>query len=147
MLAAFSAQQGGVNERPPSFLLRCFFEPFFFRILGPWADGVPHFWPPSPMGYPIFGRFLYPIWGQLGAILGHFGARAGPEWAGGVTRSARNCICCSWAVPQPPWTAPAIPWIGKNNFEKVCTEMQQSHGFARSDHVRHEFGYGIYLEF
>ena len=61
MLAAFSAQQGGGNEVPPSFLLRCFFEPIFFEFLAPGADGVPHFWPPSPMGYPIFVRFLDPI--------------------------------------------------------------------------------------
>ena len=61
-------------------------------MLLPGADGVPHFWPPSPMGYPIFGRFLDPIWCQLGAILGHFGARAGPGWAGGVTRSAKNFL-------------------------------------------------------
>ena len=54
------------------------------------ADGVPHFWPPGPMGYPIFGRFLEPIWYQFGAILGHFGARGNPGWAGGVTRSAKN---------------------------------------------------------
>ena len=61
-------------------------------MLAPGTDGVPHFWLPSPMGYPIFGRFLDPIWCQLGAILGHFGARAGPGWAGGVTRSANNCV-------------------------------------------------------
>ena len=75
-------------------------------ILGGFGVCVGVFWPhlgsslevvclhvgttPSPMGYPILGRFLNPIWCQLGAILGHFGARAGSGWAGGVTRSANN---------------------------------------------------------
>ena len=61
-------------------------------ILGGFGVCVGVFWPhlgsslevvclhvgttPSPMGYPILGRFLNPIWCQLGAILGHFGARA-----------------------------------------------------------------------
>ena len=89
MLAAFSAQQGGANEVPPLWLLRCFFLRIFFELLAPGADGVPHFWPPSPMGYPIFGRFLNPIWCQLGAILGHFGARAGSGWAGGLREAQR----------------------------------------------------------
>ena len=61
-----------------------------FRNFGPSGRWGTPFLAPSPMGYPIFGRCLDPIWCQLGAILGHFGARAGPEWAGGVTRSVKN---------------------------------------------------------
>ena len=85
MLATFSAKMGRLCGSLASFLLHCFFQPICLEFLAPEADGVPHIWPPSPMGYPIFGQFLDPIWCQLGAILGHFGARAGPGWAGGVT--------------------------------------------------------------
>ena len=51
----FFAQGGGPCGRPPSFLLRCFFSSFFFEFWSPRADGVPHFWPPGPIGYPTFG--------------------------------------------------------------------------------------------
>ena len=96
----FSAREGGT----PSHGAMGY--PVLAFILGGFGVCVGVFWPhlgsslevvclhvgttPSPMGYPILGRFLNPIWCQLGAILGHFGARAGSGWAGGVTRSAKN---------------------------------------------------------
>ena len=96
----FSAREGGT----PSHGAMGY--PALAFILGGFGVCVGVFWPhlgsslevvclhvgttPSPMGYPILGRFLEPIWCQLGAILGHFGARAGPGWAGGVTRSVKN---------------------------------------------------------
>ena len=96
----FSAREGGT----PSHGAMGY--PVLAFILGGFGVCVGVFWPhlgsslevvclhvgttPSPMGYPILGRFLNPIWCQLGAILGHFGARASSGWAGGVTRSAKN---------------------------------------------------------
>ena len=86
----FRSKRGGTVRCRPLFCCIAFFNRFVSNFWSPSTDGVPHFWPPSPMGYPIFGRVLDPSWCQLGAILGHFGARAGPGWAGGVTRSAKN---------------------------------------------------------
>ena len=96
----FFAREGGTpSHGAMGYLVLAF-------ILGGFGVCVGVFWPhlgsslevvclhvgttPSPMGYPILGRFLNPIWCQLGAILGHFGARASSGWAGGVTRSANN---------------------------------------------------------
>ena len=73
MLATFSIKMERLCGVPPSFLLRCFFEPIFFRIFGPrgrWgtpflapkSDGVPHF-------CSIFGPNLIPTWRHLGATL------------------------------------------------------------------------------
>ena len=45
--------------------------------LEPRADGVLNFWLLGPIGYPIFGRFLDPVWYQLRAILVHFGVLIG----------------------------------------------------------------------
>ena len=65
----FRPKWGGSVELRPVLCCVAFFNRFFFfEILTPGGDGVPHFWPPSPMGYPIFGGFLDPIWRQLGAI-------------------------------------------------------------------------------
>ena len=77
MLATFSAQQGRRNESPPLFLLRCFFEPIFFRK-GGWypiarCDGVP--------GSGVhFGRFWGLSWGVLAPSWLEFGGCLPPCW-------------------------------------------------------------------
>ena len=63
MLAAFSAQEGGGCESPPSFLLRSFFESIFFRK----GEGTPSH---GAMGYPA-----------LAFILGGFGVCVGVFWS------------------------------------------------------------------
>ena len=58
----------------------------------PWLQlqlGVP-FFSFLALTYPLFGSILLPFWCQVGAILGHLGARACTGWAGGVTRSVKN---------------------------------------------------------
>ena len=70
-----------------------------------------NFWSQGPMGYPIFGPqvrwgppFLFDFWTQFDTNLApswrHFGARGGPGWAGGVTRSAKNLHSTLWSPPQ-----------------------------------------------
>ena len=61
MLAAFSAQQGGGNESPPSFLLRSFFESIFFRIVGPRGRWGTQFLAPKPLQV----RWGTPFWVDL----------------------------------------------------------------------------------
>ena len=127
MLTAFSAQKGGPCEVPPCFLLRCFFKSF-----------VSNCWSQGRMGYPIFGRCLTPIRFQFGAILGHFGARAGPEWAGGFTRSARNSICSlpgllkiNISAFQTHLTRPSVPSFLLRDLKSVADRGAPPDGYFR----------------
>ena len=122
----FSAREGGT----PSHGAMGY--PVLAFILGGFGVCVGVFWPhlgsslevvclhvgttPSPMGYPILGRFLNPIWCQLGAILGHFGARAGPGWAGGITRSAKNFNVFLLFIKFPYFPSFLIIFLRIHNF-------------------------------
>ena len=77
----FSAPGGGAVKCYPLLCCVAFFNRFFFDFLPPGPMGYPICGLQGPIGYPIFARFLDPIWCQLGAILGHFGARAALGWA------------------------------------------------------------------
>jgi len=56
----------------------------------------------APPGLDL-GSFWPPFRCQVGAILGHLGARAGTGWAGGVSRSVKNL------QPTPPCNARLKP--------------------------------------
>ena len=101
MLAAFSAQKGGPCERPPCFLLRCFFESIFFKFLAPGTlplckSRSPHRGPARVTG--VFGR-LYDLewtafWSQLWL---HFGTKNRPNFAHkstprGIKKTIDFCI-------------------------------------------------------
>ena len=60
-------------------------------------------WAPLHTIWARFGKFLAPFRCQVGAILGHLGARAGTGWAGGVSRSVKNL------QPTPPCNARSRP--------------------------------------
>ena len=77
---------------------------FFFGFLAVLTTSWRYFEPTGPWGTPPgldfgrfgfdFGGFWAPCWLRFGcrvvAILEHFGTRAVPGWAGGVTRSVKN---------------------------------------------------------